>query len=686
MFSLYQPSPYYPLPTAHYPVQPLSPRDKYLAAVAEAEAARASYLADEAARQEEEALERRLEELRMRRSSTGLLQPYGPDLRARHLLRRQIEAEEYRKQEEERIRRRIPEQERARLARVLEEERLRIRLEEQEHMRKEAARSRVRQQQTIVRSPRPYIWNDANAFEQHACSRRHSPSSSGLASKFDHPSSARKADSRLHHDHFPAGFFEDLVGQASPPKTQTAARHDEPSKAVDVQDVLSRLFGIPAAKPQDEVCEHAPAFIFSLIMLSQNAQVPCCSRPSARPAGVVPQDSKKPEASKAPFASSPASTPELDADAVADLASQFLGTSVDPEQVKNAIDLFSAFSSRTSGSSSSSGGLNDLLSGLLGISKEFGSSSSGAAPSSSSTAAAGSSPAAASGSSLKFVDPIATVKEQFGSRVNREDEQEIRDTMRAIMLSLQDQDEALKDMTGASSSAANSSTNTNKSAANYADASQGSDVGKGKGRASPEPTRTPTSKDVLASLDTVRNIEAAFSALSGDFAWPSALDFSPASSRATSLERLPLPSDTSSSTSTSSPLAKLAYTSRNQPVRFYEQALSALLAQLDAVESWGSEDVRTARREAVGRVEHALEEVEGEIEGRWGVWMKRERGREAVKVVEAEKAVEREVPKTEGEAEMTVHAENESVMKAEDDKEPRSEEVDPSEVSSVADS
>ncbi|TRM62346.1 hypothetical protein BD626DRAFT_498916, partial [Schizophyllum amplum] len=260
MFSLYQPSPYYPLPTAHHPIQPLSPRDKYLAAVAEAEAARASYLADEAARQEEEALERRLEELRMRRSSTGLLQPYGPDLRARHL---SIFVE------------------RARLARVLEEERLRIRLEEQEHMRKEAALSRVRQQQTI-----------------HACSRRHSPSSSGLASKFDRPSSARKADSRLHHDYFLAGFLEALAGQASPPKTQTAARHDEPSKAVDVQDVLSRLFGIPAAKPQDD------------------AHVPCCSA----------------------FGQPPANS-ELGADAVADLASQFLGTSVDPKQVKNAIDV-----------------------------------------------------------------------------------------------------------------------------------------------------------------------------------------------------------------------------------------------------------------------------------------------------------------------------------------------------------
>ena len=41
------------------------------------------------------------------------------------------------------------------------------------------------------------------------------------------------------------------------------------------------------------------------------------------------------------------------------------------------------------------------------------------------------------------------------------------------------------------------------------------------------------------------------------------------------------------------------------------------------------------RREVVGRVGRALEEVEGEVEGRWGVWVRREmraeRGREEVK-------------------------------------------------------
>jgi hypothetical protein len=51
-------------------------------------------------------------------------------------------------------------------------------------------------------------------------------------------------------------------------------------------------------------------------------------------------------------------------------------------------------------------------------------------------------------------------------------------------------------------------------------------------------------------------------------------------------------------------------------VRYYEQALSALLTQLDAVESWGNEEVRKHRKELVGRVEGALEEVEREVQVR----------------------------------------------------------------------
>ena len=97
--SMYQPSPYYPLPAAYHPVQPLSPRDKYLAAVAEAEAARASYLADEAVRREEEALQQRLDELRARRQRFSAPGPIDPRDRRLYELRREVEEEERRQRE-----------------------------------------------------------------------------------------------------------------------------------------------------------------------------------------------------------------------------------------------------------------------------------------------------------------------------------------------------------------------------------------------------------------------------------------------------------------------------------------------------------------------------------------------------------------------------------------------------------
>lgn len=58
----------------YYRPQPVSARDKYLSAVAEAKAAEAEYLAAEAAQREEEALHRRLQELRFQRQQDeGLL-------------------------------------------------------------------------------------------------------------------------------------------------------------------------------------------------------------------------------------------------------------------------------------------------------------------------------------------------------------------------------------------------------------------------------------------------------------------------------------------------------------------------------------------------------------------------------------------------------------------------------------
>ncbi|KAF9052248.1 hypothetical protein BDZ89DRAFT_1218601 [Hymenopellis radicata] len=71
-------------------------------------------------------------------------------------------------------------------------------------------------------------------------------------------------------------------------------------------------------------------------------------------------------------------------------------------------------------------------------------------------------------------------------------------------------------------------------------------------------------------------------------------------------------------------IMRLAYTARNAPVRFHEQSLSGLLSQLDSIESFGDEGLRAKRKEVVGLVESALEDLEREVEGRWRVKVARD--------------------------------------------------------------
>ncbi|KAL1704453.1 hypothetical protein EV121DRAFT_291412 [Schizophyllum commune] len=710
--SMYQPSPYYPLQAAYHPIQPLSPRDKYLAAVAEAEAARASYLADEAARREEAALQQRLDELRARRqrfSAPGLVDPRDRRL---YELRREVEEEE-RRQRELKL---------AAEAERREEELARVRWEIEEQARREERR------RLIVE---------------------------GGSRSFDHPRFQARHPHRSPFPPQPYPHHQHVARQSQPAVVEFVI--DEPyqpptpdvrsSIEVDIQGLLGQLSGLGNVQAQEPP--------------QRSAQPSACARPSALAkaraeawkAAAAARSAPAPSAKACPFvntacspsnkaclttnkpchpsskssesSSSPAGStaPQLDPSVIADLAGQFLGTKVDPAQVKSAMDMFSAFVPQASAAQASAriapqasapaagpaefGGLEGLLSTLFGgaqtTAQPQASSSSAQASSSRTAASAGSSSARPSSSAAPSAqpsafaapssqpstpstpspfDPLAPLRAQLASRLNTEEEAEIRDTMHAIMLSLQDQEEKFKaGSAGAGASAAGSS---GSSSGNKADTSSKPDItvdtnkasgdnsnasyAKGKGRASPEPPRTPTSQDIAASLDTVRNIDAAFAALSGDFAWPSGLDFTPVSSREASPVRssgeAASPSDTTTqddldtasvTSSTSSPLSKLAYTARNQPVRFYEQSLSALLSQLDAVESWGSEEVRRVRREVVGRVGRALEEVEGEVEGRWGVWVRREmraeRGREEVEGKAEEKVVvEHDADKVEAEA------------------------------------
>lgn len=99
---------------------------------------------------------------------------------------------------------------------------------------------------------------------------------------------------------------------------------------------------------------------------------------------------------------------------------------------------------------------------------------------------------------------------------------------------------------------------------------------------------------IQESISSIAEIEASFEKLKNEFVFPSELDFE----------------------SSSSPELKLAYTSRNAPVRYYDHALQELLSKLDAVPSYGSARVREARRAIVTKVEKALGKLEEDIEAK----------------------------------------------------------------------
>ncbi|KAJ6501583.1 hypothetical protein C8R47DRAFT_232726 [Mycena vitilis] len=117
-------------------------------------------------------------------------------------------------------------------------------------------------------------------------------------------------------------------------------------------------------------------------------------------------------------------------------------------------------------------------------------------------------------------------------------------------------------------------------------------------------------KDIASSTAEVRAIDAQYTLLANEFVFPAQLDFT--TSRSAS------PTRNGGAGSEESPVARLlSYGAANQPVRYYHQALTGLLARLDAVESFGDEGLRGMRKEVVGRVEGAMDEVERGVEVRW---------------------------------------------------------------------
>ncbi|KIJ21556.1 hypothetical protein PAXINDRAFT_165022 [Paxillus involutus ATCC 200175] len=98
---------------------------------------------------------------------------------------------------------------------------------------------------------------------------------------------------------------------------------------------------------------------------------------------------------------------------------------------------------------------------------------------------------------------------------------------------------------------------------------------------------------IQSSLSVIDEIDASLRTLKSEFEFPEELDFTPSADGSE---------------------LKLAYSSRNAPLRFYDHALSQLLSRLDAIPSYGSRKVRDARKIAVRNVENALEEVDRAME------------------------------------------------------------------------
>ncbi|CAE6505433.1 unnamed protein product [Rhizoctonia solani] len=112
----------------------------------------------------------------------------------------------------------------------------------------------------------------------------------------------------------------------------------------------------------------------------------------------------------------------------------------------------------------------------------------------------------------------------------------------------------------------------------------------------PEPELEEPQVDAAPSYAAIQSIISSLANLQSEFTFPTHLDFLPG------------------------PLLKLAYTPNNAPLHGHEHALTGLLTQLDAVESYGDDVVRKARKarkKAVGPIEKELERLDGMKSEAW---------------------------------------------------------------------
>ncbi|KAK7468434.1 hypothetical protein VKT23_002947 [Stygiomarasmius scandens] len=550
MFSTLRPQ--YPSPSNDiYSRPPLNSRDRYLAALAEAKAAEADYLADEAVRREEEALRQRLEEIQLRKRHEQFSRYRQPFESYSHshgshdrlsLLRQELEEEELRQAAAASRRREFEEARALVLKRRQEEQTLEL-----------LTRRRQEEEKRLL----------ALRQEQKAARRVHQTSSRPAIQFVLEAEKTPQPLSMLSHQHVPT---------CTPFTTRSvpACSSTQPKQFDEVLKLLSGQAIRPRDSPKKAVFPSKPVGRFVIDEAKARS-----NKSSESP---VPQK----RSTSSSTSQAQVLTPPIN---------EQLQSRPNEEEANEIRDIIQAiFASLADAATYATSGNVD-------------SSAKQSTPSTASSSV----PSSSNKGEKKLAEPTrafspaSSLKEQLEARLRNDETVEIRDTIQAILASLAD----------------TASTTLSSSVSSASSDSSSSAKGKGKENIASESTDTtePTSADVLKSMETVRNIEASFLTLQSDFVFPSQIDFTPTSSRSPSPTRS---SDNEPLTPTSdSTILKLAYTSRNHPVRYYEQTLSALLTRLDDVQSFGNEQVRTLRKEVVGRVKKAIDELEGEIEGRW---------------------------------------------------------------------
>ncbi|KAJ6487609.1 hypothetical protein C8R45DRAFT_1213684 [Mycena sanguinolenta] len=576
----------YPSAFPSYRTPQTNPREKYLAALAEAKAAEAEYLAAEQLQQEENQLRQRLEQIQSLKHQpsayTYTPAPHHPqtvpfDVEA---FRRQIAAEErarvVREQELEALRA----QEAQRKARELEALRIHETRKAQQAAR-DIERSRALAAQrakletltqcAVVPSVRFVVSEDANSSRtHHGCSHRvsypefrnsHEFPSLVAAHKPPHPTHDCGCERRAHKEskrdvEAPRTvsleqFLQHALGDhaALQPKIQIKPKEAAPQRQLEAPITLDQLFGHFLGAAGVDVRQS---------QTSTSSAAASTSPPATKEAAPAPSPSQAAPARKP--AAKPASTPAA-AQAPRTAGLEHLlnpilgGASLRSNQANCAVEV----------------DLQQLLNTFFG---------GAGRPSAPTQPQAGSSKSAA---------PSTTADSKPAVTKTEREEREERELAEAIRLSLADSQP------------------------------------ESKGKA---PAPAPV-KDVASSTAEVHAIDASFTALANDFVFPPSLNFS--TSRTASPTR--------KATAEESVIAKLSYGTQNQPVRFYHQALSGLLARLDAVESFGDEELRHERKAVVERVEGAMDEVERVVAGKWRKWAGKERAAEVAPATEADAAV-----------------------------------------------